>query len=158
MQKRGRLGLRPDTSLSRFFTPPLLLRRLLFRPEFLIEHLGLAKLLCKGSVARSQLKLMAHLILICAENNTDVWILGKSLNHSLLPLCSWARGLLMMYTKSRWKKRKEKFLIENHQLPKARILTINSKLYPHQTTLLHEERSIKFSLTFSLNVKLISYL
>lgn len=63
---------RPDTSLSRFFTPPLLLRRSLFRPEFLIERLGLAKLLGKGSVARSQIKLMAHLILICAENNTDV--------------------------------------------------------------------------------------
>lgn len=76
----------------------------------------------------------------------------------LLPLCSWARGLLIMYTKSRWKKRKEKFLTENHQLPKARILTINSKLYPHQMTLLHEEQSIKFSLTFSLNVKLTSCL
>ena len=71
MQKRGRLGLcRPDTSLSRFFTPPLLLRRLLFRPELLIERLGLAKLLREGSIARSLIKLMAHLS--CAENNTDV--------------------------------------------------------------------------------------
>ena len=134
------------------------MRRSLFRPEFLIERLGLAKLLRKGSVARSLIKLMAHLILICAENNTDVWILGKSLNHSFtssLLVSSWAPDDVH-YIKV--EKKKGKISYREPSTSKGPNFNHKLKAIPPSDDSLTWRAIDKFFLTFSLNVKLTSCL